>query len=323
MKMDDSLLIAYVDGLLPPDERDKVEREIEQSPEAAACIERLYASRVRYEYAFAHQKLPAMPATLVARIEAITREYQTDAENSASPAASAHLAPPRAAAVNDAFSPPPAGAPSQAPVRSRLRFAPVWLAAAFVAGAFFCGAVLRVAPGLVPAPIAPAPMAAASAAPGAPLPWVQAAISYQQLYTRDTEAFTHPDIQGSNEIVNAIRHDDGLALRVPDLSAAGLTFKRIQRLQFHGKPLVQIVYLPAQGAPVALCVFKDAKPDEAVTPSTVDGMQVVTWRQAELGYALIGKPAGVDLAALGHLIARRSTDPLFGAAQASPAGLDG
>ncbi len=76
MKMDDSLLIAYVDGLLPPDERDKVEREIEQSPEAAACVERLYASRVRYSYAFAHQKLPALPTSLVDKVGEITRAHQ-------------------------------------------------------------------------------------------------------------------------------------------------------------------------------------------------------------------------------------------------------
>jgi hypothetical protein len=31
------------------------------------------------------------------------------------------------------------------------------------------------------------------------------------------------------------------------------------------KPLVQIVYLPKEGAPIALCVMKEVKPDAAVT----------------------------------------------------------
>jgi hypothetical protein len=43
----------------------------------------------------------------------------------------------------------------------------------------------------------------------------------------------------------------------------GLTFKRVQRPRFHDKPLVQIVYLPEKGKPVALCVLKEAKADAA------------------------------------------------------------
>ncbi len=149
----------------------------------------------------------------------------------------------------------------------------------------------------------------------APSPWVQAAVGYQQLYTRDTEAFTHADAEVASRTISAIRHDDGVALRVPDLSAAGLTFRRVQRLQFHGRPLVQIVYFPEKGAPIALCVFKDHQPDTAVSPHDVNGMTVVMWRQAELSYALIGKPEGVDLVALGNQIAERSVNQLFGKAQ--------
>jgi hypothetical protein len=40
-------------------------------------------------------------------------------------------------------------------------------------------------------------------------------------------------------------------------------------------------------------------------------MTVVTWRQAELGYALIGQPQGVDLTALGKQISSSQVAPLF------------
>jgi hypothetical protein len=142
-------------------------------------------------------------------------------------------------------------------------------------------------------------------------PWVTAAASYQQLYSRDTLAYVDPDANLSIKTVKEIREDDGLALRIPDLSAAGLTFKRVQRLRFNNKPLVQIVYLPEKGAPVALCVMKEVKPDAAVEDQRVASMTVVTWRQAELGYALIGQPEGVDLAALGKQIAAGGTAQLF------------
>jgi anti-sigma factor RsiW len=100
-------------------------------------------------------------------------------------------------------------------------------------------------------------------------------------------------------------------VRVPDLSAQGLTFKRIQRLRFHDKPLVQIVYLPKTGGPVALCVVKDAKPDQSLAQQKIDDMDVVTWRQSELSYALIGTAGQVDLDKLGKLIAKRDVDAMF------------
>jgi hypothetical protein len=42
-------------------------------------------------------------------------------------------------------------------------------------------------------------------------------------------------------------------------------------------------------------------------------MDVVTWRQAELGYALIGNSDDVDLPALGKRILDRDVDQLIGA----------
>jgi hypothetical protein len=115
----------------------------------------------------------------------------------------------------------------------------------------------------------------------------------------------------SSKTVEDIRRDDGLALRIPDLRSAGLTFKTVQRLHFNNKPLAQIVYLPEKGPPIALCVMKDVKPDQAVAAQVVDTMHVVTWRQAELSYALIGKTEGVDLDALGKRISNHEVDQLF------------
>ena len=92
----------------------------------------------------------------------------------------------------------------------------------------------------------------------------------------------------------------------------GLAFKRVQRLRFHDKPLVQIVYLPkSDGSPVALCVTKEVKPDHAIAAQHVDDMDVVTWRQAELGYALIGKTDGMDLNMLGKQLSEGGGEQLY------------
>lgn len=281
MKTDEVMLMAYVDGELPPDQRHEVEEHIRASAEAAELVELLKASRVDYRGAFAAQKLPPVPDSLTQKIEAMAR---------------AHAAP----AVNDNAVPSSAGGP----VRSRMRSVPAWLAAACVAGAFCGGLFLRLGP-LLDHGLSGS-MAASNLSP-----WVQAATGYQKLYTRDTLAYVSETPETSSKTVDDIRREDGLALRIPDLHSAGLTFKTVQRLRFNNKPLVQIVYQPEKGEPVALCVMKDVKPDQAVAGQDVDSMQVVTWRQAELSYALIGKPDGVDLNALGKQISNREVEQLF------------
>jgi len=294
MRIDDILLMAYVDGELSPQQREQVEQGIGASPELAERTALLRASRLPYQRAFAHQKLPPVPERLAAKIAPMTREH----------AANDTLTDNTVSACDGAM-------PSRSPIRSRLRIAPAWLAVAFVTGAFCWGAAQRfVLPGL-----ASGRLALASTIPGAS-PWVQAAASYQQLYSHETLEQVEPDLEASARIVDDIRHVDGLDLHIPDLRADGLTFKRVQRLRFHGKPLVQIVYLPRAGAPVALCVMKEAKPDQAMAEQHVNDMNVVTWRHAQLGYALIGKRDGVALPDLSRKISSSVSGQLFGEAAA-------
>jgi anti-sigma factor RsiW len=302
MKLDDMLLMAYVDGDLSPTQRQEIENEIATSPEAAERVALFSASRLPYGEAFVDQKLPPVPESLTKKIAALAREH------SAQPASSDDRSANDARIEHDAQMPP------SAPVRSRMRIAPAWLAVAFVAGAFCLGTVLRLAPGLDPA------QGAFTTASNGPSPWIRAVVDYQKLYSRETVASGTVDTEGSAQTVAQIRQDDKLSLRVPDLSAAGLTFKRVTRLRFQGKPLVQIEYLPPEGPPVALCVMKDVRPDQAIATSRVSDMNVVTWRQDELHYALVGgENKGVDLTAIGKQISGQGTDQLFGKASSASA----
>ncbi|QIE27323.1 hypothetical protein SBC1_52410 (plasmid) [Caballeronia sp. SBC1] len=291
MKTDDLMLMAYVDGELALGESLQVEEHIRASSEAAELVALLQASRLDYKQAFDAQKLPPVPDSLTRKIEAMARAHGT--ESAASDA-------------ND----PSLRAPVAGPVRSRLRTVPTWFAAACVAGAFVGGVFFR--PGTFPLLSTSMPGSGNSTTANAGLsPWVTAAVGYQQLYTRDTLAYADENPAATSKIVDDIRRDDKLALRIPNLSSAGLTFKSVRRLQFNNKPLVQIVYLPEKGPPIALCVMKGVKADQAVASRLVDTMHVVTWRQAELSYALIGKTEGVDLDALGKRISNREVEQLF------------
>jgi anti-sigma factor RsiW len=135
--MDDTVLMAYVDGKLPPRERDEIEKQMAASPEVAERVALFEASHLPYREAFAHQKLPPVPERLTKSIEAMM---------CAQAARPANRRANEPAARHDKQLPP------SAPVRSRLRVAPAWVAVAFIVGAIFTGGVLRFAPRLSGAP---------------------------------------------------------------------------------------------------------------------------------------------------------------------------
>lgn len=300
MKVDDIVLMAYVDNELSSNDRQKVELEIRAHAQIAEQVALLEASRLSYCDAFANQKIPPVPAGLTKHIEEMVWAH------AARPAAYGPADGLAATGANDSTIGHDARAPQSARVRSSLRIAPTWLAVAFVAGAFCWGVAQHFAPGLDAGRVTLASSAMGNA------PWVQVATSYQQLISRDTVGSASPDTALSARTVDAIHRVDGIAVRIPDLSKAGLKFVSVRRLRFRDRPLIQILYLPEKGQPVALCVIKEKKPDQALTSQRIDNMNVVTWRQAELAYALIGTSSDGELAGLGNQISRLRFDPLFG-----------
>lgn len=195
---------------------------------------------------------------------------------------------------------------SNAP-RGRQRMMLPWLAVAFVAGAFSAGIVFRYLPPVTTGSL----LTAADTRDSQVSPWVKAVVDYQVLYSRKTLADLVTDRNATARTVDQIRRVDGmLTLSIPDLRAAGLTFKRVQRLNYAGQPLVQIVYLPERGDPVALCAIAETGPDEPAHAEQVGGMDAITWRRDRLAYVLVAKNDSVDLARLGTQIAQGRTPEL-------------
>src|SRR5215467_9358500 len=131
--------------------------------------------------------------------------------------------------------------------RQRGRLAWPKLAAAFAAGVLCCAVALKLlSPGMT-----------GVARTAQVEPWIQAVSDYQQLYSRATVSHVSEDPQLSARVISDLWTADGMKVVVPDLRTAGLSFKRVQRLSFREQPVVQMVYLPEQGEPVALCVTRD------------------------------------------------------------------
>jgi anti-sigma factor RsiW len=174
-----------------------------------------------------------------------------------------------------------------------------WAAAAFVAGAICSGVLTGYFGGANPFK------------PGVD-PWVRSVADYQVLYGRDTVANIREDKVSTEQVLADIRQRDGMPVNVPDLRQAGLKFKRVQRLNYHDRPLVQMVYLPERGDPVALCVIEDGQGDAPVHAQQVGEMKTVTWRANRLAYVLLAKDTSVDLQKMAQGIASGKTTQLYG-----------
>ncbi|MDR3398085.1 MAG: anti-sigma factor [Pandoraea sp.] len=306
MNEDDIRLLAYVDETLPAAQRAEVEAAVTASPELADAVESLRASRLPYRETFAAQVIPPVPESLRANLDTLLRAHALRQMPVAQ--GTPDVATPRESAapvrVDDAHNLPAA---NDAPTGRRVRA--WWLAAAFAAGVAATAVTLPLLSGVLnKSGVNGGGLMTASAPPPPKSPqgttWVRAAAEYQQLYARDTIASVHVDDSDTERTVNDIRQNDKLDINVPDLRSQGLTFKRVQRLRWQDRALVQMVYLPETGDPIALCVVRDPRPDQGVAEQKIDRMGVVTWRKGQVGYALIGAPGSVDLKAVANSLAQ-------------------
>ncbi|SAK74748.1 transmembrane anti-sigma factor [Caballeronia hypogeia] len=269
MNVDDSLLMAYVDGELSPEQRGEIEAAIAHSDELAERVAALQASVLPYRAAYDRQTVPPVPESLTRRIEELV-SVSAPQERSA-------------------------------PRGGNRRFSMQWAAAAFVAGAICSGVLTGYFSGVNPLK------------PGVD-PWVKSVAEYQVLYGRDTVANLREDKTSTEQVMADIHQRDGMPVEVPDLRQVGLKFKRVQRLNYHDRPLIQMVYLPERGDPVALCVIEENESDAPVKSSQVGEMKTVTWRANRLAYVLLAKTPSLDLQAIGSSIANGKTAPLYSSA---------
>lgn len=262
MNVEDTDLLAYVDGRISPEGRARVEAAVASSPGVARRLASMRASVLPYGEAFERQAVPPMPAHLAEHLSDLLRVSAVASTKAA---------------------------------RGRPR---VWwgAAAAAVAALVVCGGALKVWIG----------KSAAS-------PWVEAVASYQELYARETLASITADQALTRKVLSDSR-TAGVTVSIPDLRSTGLEFKRVQRLSFRGQPVIQIVYLPQAGDPVALCITRESSARGAPHFQQVGPMKAAVWHDGTLGYVLIAKNTPVDLMDLSRRISGGELQNLFTAA---------
>ncbi len=135
--------------------------------------------------------------------------------------------------------------------------------------------------------------------------WRTAVVEYTDFYNADTFALNNPDAAREAEELRALSAKIGGALTPESVNLAGLRFKAAQILAYDGKPLGQISYVDADGAPVLFCVMADADADAPTRTETRGGLSLTSWSRRGLGYMVIGRLPAQRIADLATTLARR------------------
>jgi anti-sigma factor RsiW len=122
-----------------------------------------------------------------------------------------------------------------------------------------------------------------------PQPWIMQVAQYHKIYAREQRHLVEVSAAETPHIEQWLgKRLDDLAFKVPDLRSFGLTFKGARMLVINGTPVAQLVYLPADGRAVALCVIHSKKDDKPLTASKSDDLNMVDWRLKGYGFVVIG-----------------------------------
>ena len=246
MSPDLETLRAFADGELAPERRTEIEAAIAAGPETAAAAAAMFASRLPYRSAFESQAVPPVPAELQARVAELTAVAAGQGELAIAGGA-----------------PPP----------SDWRRDRVWpLMLALVLGLLGGYWLTQIA----------APLSRPQIEP-----WLRSVVTYHAMYARETVTDHGGDAQSQLPLLRkALQEQFSVELTPPDLSAQGLKLVRAQRLQFEGHTVLQLVYLPPQGAPVALCLMQ--APSQPERRFVQDGQQALSWHAGGWAHVLIG-----------------------------------
>ena len=131
--------------------------------------------------------------------------------------------------------------------------------------------------------------------------WMVQVAEYQQLYVRDTlqtEPLTQPQILALQKRLSLALDAE---LKIPDLSRYQLKFIRGQILQVNDQPLIQLVYLPQKGGPIALCVTPKQFAVSEPTADTARGLAMIHWNSLKNSFVLMGDHPSQDLMRMAQL----------------------
>ena len=139
----------------------------------------------------------------------------------------------------------------------------------------------------------------AAAVPG----WLEDIADYHRVYSGQERHLVEVAANEADHIETWLTKTVGAEVRIPDLSAHGLTFQGARLLVAAGKPVSQLMFKDGDGRVVALCLIQTDTPAKGFTQRNIDGFDLVSWGGRNANYVIVGDEGREDLDAIAQTAA--------------------
>lgn len=130
-----------------------------------------------------------------------------------------------------------------------------------------------------------------AAAPG----WLDDIADYHRVYAGQGRHLVEVPAAEADHIQTWLTKSVGAEVRIPDLSAQGLTFQGARLLVAAGKPVSQLMYTDAEKRVVALCLIQSDAPRDGFGNRRIGAFDMVTWGARNANFVIIGDQDRDDL----------------------------
>ncbi|MEO3413485.1 anti-sigma factor [Roseovarius sp. CAU 1744] len=139
-----------------------------------------------------------------------------------------------------------------------------------------------------------------AAAPG----WLEDIADYHRVYASQGRHLVEVPAAEADHIRTWLTKSVGAEVRIPDLTAHGLTFQGARLLVAAGKPVSQLMYTDSENRVVALCLIRSDTPRDGFQEQNAGAFDMVTWGARNANLVIVGDKDRDDLT----LIARSAAD---------------
>lgn len=141
-----------------------------------------------------------------------------------------------------------------------------------------------------------------AAAPG----WLDDIADYHRVYAGQGRHLVEVPAAEADHIQTWLTKSVGAEVRVPDLSAHGLTFQGARLLVAAGKPVSQLMYTDAEKRVVALCLIQSDAPRDGFHDRNIGAFDMVTWGARNANLVIIGDQGRSDLSEIARTAAEQA-----------------
>ena len=125
--------------------------------------------------------------------------------------------------------------------------------------------------------------------------WLSDIADYHAVYASQKRHLVEVPASETEHIQTWLSNTLGAEVRVPDLSASGLTFEGARLLVAAGKPVAQLMYRDSEGRVVALCQIQADTPRDGFAERSLGGFDMVSWGGADSNFVIVGDSDRGDL----------------------------